>query len=82
MNVEAKPRRLSLSNALNHDETRGTSVSYDYLNSWANERVTFLFTIVGLIIQIVIYRVSLNKRPASNKRPLRMNAPLKSLILK
>ena len=27
---------------------------YDFSNSWANERVTFLFTIVGFIIQIVI----------------------------
>ena len=39
---------------LNHDEIRGTSVSFDFLNSWANGRITFLFTIVGLIIEIVI----------------------------
>ena len=39
---------------LDHDETRGTSVSYDFSNSWANGRVTFLFTIVRLNIQIVI----------------------------
>ena len=39
---------------LDHDEIRGTSVSYDFSNSWANRRVHLLFTIVGLIIQIVI----------------------------
>ena len=54
MNVEAKPRRLSLSNVFRHDEARRTSVSYDCSNSWANEKVTSLFTIVGLIIQMVI----------------------------
>ena len=54
MNVEANPRRSSLSNVLDHDETRGTSVSYDFSNSWANGKVTFLFTIVGLIFLIVI----------------------------
>ena len=36
MNVEAKRRML-----LDHDELRGTSVSYDFSNSWANGRVTF-----------------------------------------
>ena len=54
MNVVTKPRRLYLSNVSGHDETRGTNVSYDFSNSWANRRVTFLFTIVGLFIQIVI----------------------------
>ena len=39
---------------LDLDETRGSSVSYDLSNSWANWRVSFLFTIVGLIIQIFI----------------------------
>ena len=39
---------------LDHDRPHGTSVSYDFSNLWANRRVTFLFTIVGLIIQIVI----------------------------
>ena len=51
MNVEARPRRLSLSKV----QTRGTSVSYNCSNSWANRRVTFLFTVVELIIQMVIY---------------------------
>ena len=41
MNVEAKPRHLSLSNVLDHDETRGTSVSHDFSDSWANRRVAF-----------------------------------------
>ena len=54
MNVEAKLRRLSFSNVLDHDETRGTSVSYDFSYSRANQRATFLFTIAGLIIQIVV----------------------------
>ena len=39
---------------LEHDQTRGTCVSYDFSNSWANWRVAFLFPIVGLIIQMVI----------------------------
>ena len=29
MNAEAKPRRLSLSNVSEHDQTRGTSALYD-----------------------------------------------------
>ena len=40
MNVEEKPRRLSLSNVFDHDERRGTSASYDFSNSWTNGRVT------------------------------------------
>ena len=55
MNPKAKPRGLSLSNVVDHNDTRGANVSYDFPNSWANGRVTFLFTIVGLIIQMVIY---------------------------
>ena len=39
---------------LDHDETRETNVSYAFSNSWTNKRVTSLFTIVGLIIEIVI----------------------------
>ena len=39
---------------LDHDETGGASVSYDFSISWEKRSVTFLFTIVGLIIQIVI----------------------------
>ena len=54
MNVEAKPRRLSLSNVSEHDQTRGTSVLYDFSNLLANGRVAVLFTTVGLIIQMVI----------------------------
>ena len=38
---------------LDHDETCGMGVSYDFSNLWANLRVNFLFTIVGLVIQIV-----------------------------
>ena len=34
--------------------TRGTSDSYDFSNSLANGSVAFLFTIVGLIIQILL----------------------------
>ena len=46
---------------LDHDETCGMSVSYDFSNSWANKRVTFLFMIVGLIIQIVIWLIFTKK---------------------
>ena len=36
-----------------HDETHGMSISFTFSNSWANERVTFLFTIVRLVTQNV-----------------------------
>ena len=41
---------------LEHDQTHVTSVSYDFSHSQANRRVTvtFLFTIVGVIIEMVI----------------------------
>ena len=44
MNVEAKPRRLSLLNVLEHDETPGTNVSYDFSDSWSNKRASFVFS--------------------------------------
>ena len=53
IDVIYSPRRSSLSNVLDCDETRGMSVSFHFTYSRANRRATFLFTIVGLIIQIV-----------------------------
>ena len=50
MNVEAKPRRLSFRMLM---KPPGMSVSYDFLYPRANQRATFLFTIVGGIIEIV-----------------------------
>ena len=43
-----------------HDQTHGTSVSYDFSNSWANWRVGFLFIIVGLTVQVVIQLLATN----------------------
>ena len=43
MNVEAKPKRLSLSIVFISCQTYETSVSYDFSNSWANRRVAFCF---------------------------------------
>ena len=47
MKIEAKPRRLSLSNVLEHDQTRGTSALYDF--STEEQECGFLFSVVGLI---------------------------------
>ena len=39
---------------LEHDQTRRTSVSYDFSNSWANGRGAFLFIIVRLTIHMIV----------------------------
>ena len=54
MNIKSKPRRLSLSNVLGDDQTQGTSVSYDFLNSRAKQEGSNLFSIVRLIIHMAI----------------------------
>ena len=52
MNVEAKPGRLSLFMFLDHDKKRGTRVSYDFLNSWANGRVKFRLRLWNLLFKL------------------------------
>ena len=43
MNFEAKPRRVSLRMLSEHDQTLGTSGSYDFSKSWANKSADFCF---------------------------------------
>ena len=43
MNAEVKPRHLSLSMFLEHDQTLGKSVSNDFSNLWVNGTVVCLF---------------------------------------
>ena len=42
MNVEAKLRRLSLSNVLEHNQTLETSVLYEFSNSSTNRSAGFV----------------------------------------